>query len=65
MYMNFTSSGDYRCYGVAVIPGQSMDSSAIPCEDPATPSNVGNDQIPEIDWKSILPVLDLAKLQPA
>lgn len=69
MYMNFTSSGDFCVYGVPMIPGQSMESSAIPCgafnltsrvaqiPDP----NVG--PYPNIDWDNIVPSYDGRELR--
>lgn len=69
MYMNFTSSGERCNYGISIIPGHSMESSAIPSEHliGATiviKNNTPVAKTPDIDWKRILSK-EMPVLQPA
>ena len=69
MYMNFTSSGERFNYGISIIPGQPMESSAIPPEHLIRTTIVIKEDTPEVkvaetDWKSILPK-EIPGLQPA
>ena len=69
MYMNFSSSGDFCVYGVPMIPGQSMESSAVPCgvlnltshTDQIPDPNVG--PYPNINWEDIVPSYGGLELQ--
>jgi len=55
MYMNITSSGDYRCYSVAIIPGESMESSSMQSEYTPEHYDITENDPVGIDWESILP----------
>ena len=58
MYMNITSSGDYRCYSVAIIPGASMESSSIQSEYSSEIFNITENEPIGIDREDILPSYD-------
>ncbi len=63
MFMNIASDGSFRQYTVAIIPGQSMDSSAVPSDNLTATIKVIGENMPNIDWENILPTIEIVESQ--
>lgn len=55
MYLNYTSSGERCDYGISIIPGRPMESSAVLAEFQIEETVMPQFMAPELDWENIIP----------
>ena len=63
MFMNIASDGSFRQYAVAIMPGQPMESSAVPSGTMTTTVDIIGEKIPDIDWDRTLPPIEISETQ--